>query len=75
MTGKKVSGVRCQGTDDRGQRTDDRSQRTDVRRQKTEDGRQIGDEIGSRTRLRPMGRDYATAKDAEVGKRTVDCGS
>ncbi len=25
-------------------------------------------EVGSRTRRRPMGRDYAAAKDAEVGK-------
>jgi hypothetical protein len=27
------------------------------------------DEVGSRTRRRPMGRDYAAAKDAEVGKK------
>ena len=28
-----------------------------------------GVEVGSRTRRRPMGRDYAAAKDAEVGSR------
>jgi len=27
-------------------------------------------EFGSRTRRRPIGQDYAAAKDAEVGKRT-----
>jgi hypothetical protein len=37
-------------------------------------------EVGSRTRRRPMGRDYAAAKDAEVGKigqrkRKSECGS
>ena len=34
----------------------------------TEDGGQIL-ELGSRTRRRPIGQDYAAAKDAEVGKR------
>jgi hypothetical protein len=32
-------------------------------------------EVGSRTRRRPIERDYAAAKDVEVGKTTVDCGS
>jgi len=40
---------------------------TEVRGQKSEDRRQIT-EFGSRTRRRPIGRDYAAAKDAEVGK-------
>jgi hypothetical protein len=82
MTGKKVSGVRFQVsgvrermTEVRGQTTEVRGQMSEDRRQKTEDGRQMGDEIGSGTRRRPIRRDYAAAKDAEVGKRTVDCGS
>jgi hypothetical protein len=29
-------------------------------------------EVGSRTRRRPMGRDYAAAKNAEVGKKEND---
>jgi hypothetical protein len=41
-------------TDDRGQMTEGRGQRT---------------EIGSRTRRRPIRRDYAAAKDAEVGSK------
>ncbi len=28
-------------------------------------------EFGSRTRRRPIGRDYAAAKDAEVGKKEL----
>jgi hypothetical protein len=31
-------------------------------------------EVGSRTRRRPIERDYAAAKDAEVGKQTEDKG-
>jgi hypothetical protein len=29
-------------------------------------------EVGSRTRRRPIGRDYAAAEDAEVGKKEVE---
>ena len=32
-------------------------------------GRWEGFEVGSRTRRRPIGRDYAAAKDAEVGMK------
>jgi hypothetical protein len=66
---------RCQKTEDRGQKTEDRRQRTEDRRQKTEDRRQRTEdrrqrtEVGSRTRRRPIGRDYAAAKDGEVGKK------
>jgi len=42
---------------------EDSRQKTEVRRQKTE-----GFEFGSRTRRRPIGRDYAAANDAEVGR-------
>ena len=35
-----------------------------------DDRRQRKDEFGMRTRRRPIGRDYAAAKDAEVGKST-----
>jgi hypothetical protein len=31
-------------------------------------------EVGSRTRRRPMGLDYAAAKDAEVGMRKWEVG-
>ncbi len=54
---------RCQRTDVRCQRAEDRCQRTDDRGQNSELF-----ECGSRTRRRPIGRDYAAAKDAEVGK-------
>ena len=30
-----------------------------------------GFEVGSRTRRRPIGRDYAAAKDTEVGKQSA----
>ena len=42
-------------------------QRSDNRGQRAEDKGQIT-EFGNRTRRRPIGRDYAAAKDAEVGK-------
>jgi hypothetical protein len=32
----------------------------------------ILNEVGSRTRRRPMGQDYAAAKDAEVGKLMME---
>ena len=32
----------------------------------------ILNEVGSRTRRRPMGQDYAAAKDAEVGNRKTE---
>ena len=53
--------------DDRGQMLDVRCQRTDVRCQRT-DVRCQRTEVGSRTRRRLTGRDYAAAKDGEVGK-------
>jgi hypothetical protein len=49
----KVGKIGRQLSDDRGQSTDDRGQIL---------------EVGSGTRRRPIGRDYAAAKDAEVGK-------
>jgi hypothetical protein len=53
-------------TKDRRQKTDDRGQKTENGGQRTEDRGQML-EVGSRTRRRPIGRDYAAAKDAEVG--------
>jgi hypothetical protein len=46
--------------------TDDRRQRTDDGGQMTDDGGQMTEDR-SQTRRRPIGRDYAAAKDAEVG--------
>jgi hypothetical protein len=40
---------------------------TEVRGQRTE--------VGSRTRRRPIGQDYAAAKDAEVGGQMTEDGS
>jgi hypothetical protein len=58
--------VRGQMTEVRGQRSEVRGQRSEVRGQKTEFG--SGNlEVGSRTRRRPIGRDYAAAEDAEGG--------
>jgi hypothetical protein len=74
-----MSEDRRQRTDVRRQRTDVRRQRTDVRRQRMDDRRQMTEvgsqmtevnEFGSGTRRRPIGRDYAAAKDAEVGRLT-----
>jgi hypothetical protein len=48
--------------------TEDRKQRSEVRGQRSEDGRQKM-ELRSGTRRRPIGWDYAAAKDAEVGKK------
>jgi hypothetical protein len=59
-------GFRCQGTDDRGQRT---LLRLSGFAGQADDVGQMGDEIGSRTRRRPIGRDYAAVKDSEVGKK------
>jgi hypothetical protein len=61
-----------QKTKDRSQRTDDRRQRTEVREQRTEERKQRTFEFGRRTRRRPIERDYAAAKDVEVGKRAIN---
>ena len=45
-----------QRTEDRGQKTEDRRQRAEIH------------ECGIRASRRPIGRDYAAAKDAECGK-------
>jgi hypothetical protein len=52
---------RGQTTEDRGQMADDRRQMSENRSQRTEN------EVRSRIRRRPIRRDYAAAKDAEVG--------
>jgi hypothetical protein len=58
--------VRGQRSEVRGQRSEVRRQRSEVRGQKTEvRGQKM--EVGSRTRRRPIGRDFAAAKDAEGG--------
>ena len=69
--------VRGQMTEDRkqrqkteggGQMAEVRGQMTEVRGQMSEDRGQKA-EVGSGTRRRPIERDYAAAKDAEVGER------
>jgi hypothetical protein len=60
-----------QKTEDRGQKAEDRRQKAEDRRQRTEDRAQMS-EFGSRTRRRPIGRDNAAAKDAEVGKASAE---
>jgi hypothetical protein len=57
---------RWQRTEDRGQKTEDRGQMAEDRGQRTED-REQRTEVGSRTRRRPIGQDYAAAKDAASG--------
>ena len=58
--------VRCQMTDDRRQKTEDRKQMSEVRCQKSDD-RCLKWEVGPV--VVPKERDYAAAKDAEVGTR------
>ena len=66
-----MTDVRSQRTEVRCQKTEDRSQKTDDKKQMTEDRRQMSEEfeVGSRTHRRPIGLDYAAAKDAEGGKK------
>ncbi len=62
-----MSGFRCQMSEDRRQITEFESRNAEVGKI----GRRQITEFGSRTRRRPIGRDYAAAKDAEVGKKKV----
>jgi hypothetical protein len=50
----------CRMTEDRGQKSENRCRMTEIF------------EFGSRTRRRPIGRDYAAAKDVEYYLNTVN---
>jgi hypothetical protein len=58
---RQMTENRWQTTEDRGQMADDRRQMSENRSQRTEN------EVRSRIRRRPIRRDYAAAKDVEVG--------
>jgi hypothetical protein len=47
-----------------------RKQKAEGGKDRSSEGEKVGrcDEVGSGTRRRPIGRDYAAAKDAEVGR-------
>jgi hypothetical protein len=67
-------------TEDRGQKTDDKGQVEEVGMRKWENGsgnlevRSRKSEVGNETRRRPIGLDYAAAKDVEMGIRKSEVG-